>query len=61
MIIAGCEDGFVRLFDYTSTKIIKKLQTGTSITSLLAWDWQIAGGDHKGSLHIWDSRMFKLL
>jgi WD40 repeat protein len=61
LIMGGCEDGFIRFFDYSSTKLIKKLQTNTSITSLLAWDWEVAAGDHQGSLHIWDSRMFKQL
>jgi WD40 repeat protein len=61
MIVGGCEDGFIRCFDYSSSKIIKKLQVNASVTSLLAWDWQIAAGDHKGTLHIWDSRTFKLL
>ena len=61
LIIGGCEDGFIRFFDYSSTKIIKKLPTQTSITSLLAWDWDIIAGDHKGALHTWDYRMFKLM
>lgn len=61
LVIGGCEDGIVRLFDYSSSKVIKKLQTSSAVSTVLTWDWQIAAGDHKGSLHIWDARTFKLL
>ena len=61
LIVAGCEDGFLRCFDYSSGKIIKKMQCEGSVTSLLTWDSTIACGTHKGTLSIWDSRMFTLL
>ena len=61
LIVAGCEDGFLRCFDYSSGKIIEKMQCEGSVTSLLTWDSTIACETHKGTLSIWDSRMFSLL
>jgi len=39
LVFGGCEDGVLRCFDYSSTKLVKKLETRTSITSILARDW----------------------
>lgn len=61
MVIAGCEDGVVRLFDYNSSKVVKKLQSEASISSVITWDWLIAAGDNKGSLNLWDLRTYRLL
>jgi WD40 repeat protein len=61
LVMGGCEDGVVRLFDYNSSKMTKKLQCQAGVSSVLSWDWQIAAGDHKGSLYFWDARTFKLI
>lgn len=61
LIVGGCEDSFLRFFDYSNTKVVKKLPIQASVTALLGWDWDLLAGDHKGSLHIWDIRMFKSL
>jgi WD40 repeat protein len=53
LIVGGCEDGFVRLFDLNSGKIIKKLQAKGSVGSLLGWEWNLIAGDHSGCMNIW--------
>jgi WD40 repeat protein len=61
LIIAGCEDSYVRFFDYSSGKIIKKLPTEGAVSSVLSWDEQILASDHKSSLYFWDLRTFSLI
>lgn len=53
LIVAACEDAFVRLFDLNSGKIIKKLQAKGSVGSVLGWDWDIVAGDQTGCLNFW--------
>ncbi len=61
VLMAGCEDGFVRLFDMISGKVIKKLQARGAVSSVMEWDWSLLAGDHSGCLSVWDSRTFKLI
>ena len=59
MMLGGCEDGFVRIFDLNSGKIIKKLQAPNAVSTVLGWDWTLVSGDHNGNLSTWDSRVFR--
>lgn len=49
-IIGGCEDGYLRIFDYDSSKIIKKLKSNAAITSILYENHLIISGNHAGCL-----------
>lgn len=61
LIAAGCEDAFVRLFDISTGKIIKKLETRGAVGAVLGWEWTLLGGDHRGCLSNWDIRTFRLV
>jgi WD40 repeat protein len=61
LIVAGCEDTVVRLFDITTGKIIKKLETKGAVGALLGWEWNLLAGDHKGCISNWDVRTFRLI
>ena len=61
LLLAGCEDNFVRIFDLNTGKIIKKLQSDSSVSCVAGYEWSIIGGDHSGSLLTWDARVFKLI
>ena len=61
MLLGGCEDGFVRIFDLSTGKIIKKLESRASVSCVLGWEWTIVSGDHSGCVSTWDTRMLRLI
>lgn len=61
LVMGGCEDSFVRLFDLNTGKVIKKLETQQAVGSVLAWQSSLVAGDHGGSVYVWDARTFRLM
>lgn len=51
----------MRLFDISTGKIIKKLETRGAVGAVLGWEWTLLGGDHRGCLSNWDIRTFRLV
>lgn len=60
MLVGGCEDGYVRVFDLNTHKIVKKMPAKKSVGCVMGWDWNIISGDHSGCISSWDARMFRL-
>lgn len=59
-IAAGCEDNYIRLFDYNQGKLIKKLSMTASVGALsLRNNYQIVAGCQDSSFSIWDIRNCK--
>lgn len=60
MVALGCEDGSLRLFSTNFSRMIRKINTGSSVSSVkLVKDWQLVCGTHSGSISAWDLRNYQ--
>lgn len=61
---AGCEDGFVRIFDERSNKIVKEWMTHSDCTTGLDVSrdsFTLASCGHDGAVKLWDLRNYEII